>query len=443
MESNGPNAMYDATMDGLFRSGLIHMSAADQSCPGTEVVAGYYEHSLDAKEAADFESHLSRCGRCREQVAMMVRADEAPASPARQSFWLWDWRLLSPAIAALLILTIWSFRHSPLSAVNHQQADQPLVAMSRSPQNVPSNAPVPEPPATPPNGTQTILIGPQTTQQSSPKAKSEMQNQAPKIDDNQLQTPQSANSSPPLNGRNLKDLQPSAPPPIAKNQTTEKQNAKPRDEVAALKKNAQNEAAPSPSAIAPRAISGVRASESPAVLADRQSAAPDVTTDQAAKAQSAAPARKAEPELKTFATANAVAGAVAGPGASAAAQTPAQHSGSTIIQTPDPKILWRVAGGNFVERTENGGSSWQGQAADPDAQLTAGSAPSTKTCWLVGKAGMILVTKDAQHWKKLPPPVPADFVAVEAKNNSAATVTAADGQKFSTENEGKKWVPVK
>jgi photosystem II stability/assembly factor-like uncharacterized protein len=145
--------------------------------------------------------------------------------------------------------------------------------------------------------------------------------------------------------------------------------------------------------------------------------------------------RKAEPQLKTFATANAVAGAVA--------QAPVQHSGSTIIPTPDPKIMWRVAGGNFVERTENGGSSWEGQAADPDAQLTAGSAPSNKTCWLVGKAGMILVTKDAQHWKKLPPPIPADFVAVDAKNNSSATVTAADGQKFSTENEGKKWVPVK
>jgi hypothetical protein len=420
--------MYDATMDGLLRSGLIYMSAVDQDCPNPEVLAAYYEHSLEAKEAASFESHLSQCGCCRKQLAMMVRADETPAQPARQSFWLWDWRLLSPAVAALLILTVWAFRHSPPSAMNHRQSDQPLVAMSRSPQAAPSNAPVPEPPATPPTGAQPTLIAPQAAEQIAPKAKSELQTETPAIE-KQLRSPQP--ESAPVNGRNFKDLQALTPSP----KPTDR-----RDEVAELKKDTvQNEAAPAappaPSAMAPRAMSAARAANPQGALAERQSAPPAAEADEAAKSQNSPAVRKAEPQLKTFATANAVAGAVA--------QAPVQHSGSTIIPTPDPKIMWRVAGGNFVERTENGGSSWEGQAADPDAQLTAGSAPSNKTCWLVGKAGMILVTKDAQHWKKLPPPIPADFVAVDAKNNSSATVTAADGQKFSTENEGKKWVPVK
>jgi hypothetical protein len=123
------------------------------------------------------------------------------------------------------------------------------------------------------------------------------------------------------------------------------------------------------------------------------------------------------------------------------AQLAEQRSAATIIQTPDPKVLWRIAGGNFVERTENGGATWRGQVAYPDAQLTVGAAPTTKVCWLAGKSGIILVTKDTTHWKKIPPPVPADFVAVEAKNASSATVTAPDGQKFSTADGGKKWVP--
>ncbi len=118
-----------------------------------------------------------------------------------------------------------------------------------------------------------------------------------------------------------------------------------------------------------------------------------------------------------------------------------QRSAETIIATPDPKVLWRIAGGGFVERSEDMGATWNGQLPLPNAQLTAGAAPTAKTCWLVGEGGTILLTKDGTHWSKIPPPVPANFVSVSSKSASSATVTAADGQKFSTSDGGKKWTP--
>jgi photosystem II stability/assembly factor-like uncharacterized protein len=117
------------------------------------------------------------------------------------------------------------------------------------------------------------------------------------------------------------------------------------------------------------------------------------------------------------------------------------RSAQTIIRTPDPKVLWRIAGGGFVERSVNGGATWHGQNPQSDAHFTAGAAPTTKALWLVGGNGMIMLTKDTSHWKKIPPPIPADFVSVDAKSASSATVTTTDCQRFSTTTSGKKWVP--
>jgi photosystem II stability/assembly factor-like uncharacterized protein len=125
----------------------------------------------------------------------------------------------------------------------------------------------------------------------------------------------------------------------------------------------------------------------------------------------------------------------------ALAQSAELQSAQTIIRTPNPKVLWRIAGGGFVERSEDTGATWHGQLPESSAHLTAGAAPTTKALWLVGENGVILFTKDAAHWKKIPPPIPADFASVDAKSASSATVTATDGQKFSTSDSGKKWVP--
>lgn len=136
-----------------------------------------------------------------------------------------------------------------------------------------------------------------------------------------------------------------------------------------------------------------------------------------------------------------LAGAYSTSGQGAKLQILAERSVATVIDTPIPAIKWRITTAGFVERSEDGGATWKGQEPDPEAHLVAGSAPTAKVCWLVGSEGIVLVTKDATNWKKIPPPVAADLTAVSAKSASAATITTADGRRFSTHNEGKKWKP--
>lgn len=422
MASNG----HDTTMDGLIRRSLSKNAAPGETCPGPEMLAAYYERSLDSGETHRFDTHLSRCARCRKQFTLMVRAEEQPQRLSSHSTWWLDWRVLASAAAALLVLTVWGVRRPKFQPASSRNADQPLVAMSR-----PAQAPAPQvaqpqpPPQTPPTAPETKLIAPLALDRSALKAQSQQQTETPPIA-KELQAPLSDRqlSDRPVNGRNFERLQQLRP-------------GNERSATAELKKESRNEAAPrapaSPPAAPSRlstlpAPSGATATTQSVTVTSNEFADDKSKTSDSLHAKEEAPGR-----IQSFGA--AIGGTLD--------QVAGQRASSTIIQTPDPKVLWRIAGGNFVERTEDGGATWHGQVADSDAQLTYGSAPTTKICWLVGRSGMILLTKDTTHWKKIAPPVPADFVSIEAKNGSSATVTAVDGQKFSTDNEGKKWVPAK
>ena len=113
------------------------------------------------------------------------------------------------------------------------------------------------------------------------------------------------------------------------------------------------------------------------------------------------------------------------------------------IQTPDPKILWKIAGAGAIEKSEDGGASWRTEYLETRAPILAGAAPSVKICWLVGENGTILRTTNGSHWKTLKPPEETDFVRVDAGDALAATVTALDGRRFSTSDGGKSWSSVK
>lgn len=118
------------------------------------------------------------------------------------------------------------------------------------------------------------------------------------------------------------------------------------------------------------------------------------------------------------------------------------RAAGTVIATPDANVKFRLAGGGFVERTTDGGNSWNGQLVSPTAKILSGSAPSASVCWLVGRDAIIFVTENGADWKSVTPPAHLDFVKVEAKNGSTATVTAVNGKKFETSDRGKKWKPV-
>jgi photosystem II stability/assembly factor-like uncharacterized protein len=124
-------------------------------------------------------------------------------------------------------------------------------------------------------------------------------------------------------------------------------------------------------------------------------------------------------------------------------RTLAQRSTAKIIDTPDPNVKWRISGGNFVERTTDGGATWHGQQVNAHDELLAGSAPSAKVCWVVGREGAVYVTKDALKWRKTSAPTSAELTAVSAQSAQSAIVTAADGREYETHDGGKKWKQVR
>ncbi|HXW82865.1 MAG TPA: hypothetical protein VEJ86_00530 [Candidatus Binataceae bacterium] len=84
----------------------------------------------------------------------------------------------------------------------------------------------------------------------------------------------------------------------------------------------------------------------------------------------------------------------------------------------------------------------QEQHAPTREDLLAGSAPSPRVCWVVGRHGTVLLTTDASNWRLLTAPTSADLVRVDSTAAATATVTAADGARWSTHDAGVTWQKV-
>src|SRR5579862_8357568 len=155
----------DKVMAGLLRRTLasspkpgVAPSVGDASdsrgddCPPAEILAAFYEHSLDADESSRYELHFSQCTLCREQLAAMARAEEVP-QPRASWAWLWNPYWLAPSLAVLTLAIFFGVHHpsrTSTAAVANPPANAPLVAMSRSDQAPPQEPAAPAPPPPPP-----------------------------------------------------------------------------------------------------------------------------------------------------------------------------------------------------------------------------------------------------------------------------------------------------
>jgi hypothetical protein len=109
------------------------------------------------------------------------------------------------------------------------------------------------------------------------------------------------------------------------------------------------------------------------------------------------------------------------------------------IRSPDPDVRWRFAG-TSVERSTDGGRTWQPQSTGTIPEVLAGSSPAPAVCWIVGRSGLVLLTEDAQVWRRLSfPDLAVDLVSVTARDAREATVTAADGRTYRTGDAGRTW----
>ena len=111
----------------------------------------------------------------------------------------------------------------------------------------------------------------------------------------------------------------------------------------------------------------------------------------------------------------------------------------TVVISPDPATQWRLAA-NAVGHSGDAGVTWTLQLAGIGRTLTAGSAPSTTVCWIVGRAGTVFRTIDGgETWEQVRPPTETDLVAVEALDGQSATVDAIDATSFRTQDGGQSW----
>jgi photosystem II stability/assembly factor-like uncharacterized protein len=116
-----------------------------------------------------------------------------------------------------------------------------------------------------------------------------------------------------------------------------------------------------------------------------------------------------------------------------------KRAGPIEVASPDAAFRWRVDAQGSVERSEDGGRAWFPVRLGAGETITAGSGPSQNVCWFVGRGGLVLLAVDGVSFVRLPFPSDADLVAVSATDGRSATVTAADGRSYRTENSGRSW----
>lgn len=159
--------------------------------------------------------------------------------------------------------------------------------------------------------------------------------------------------------------------------------------------------------------------------------------------------REAKPSAETLARdalAQPPPPAAPAPAPSAARETVAQPqamarfaAATVLIPSPDSTVQWRISG-IAVERSADAGRTWQAQPTGTTVELAAGSSPAPSVCWIVGRAGTVLLSTDGATWRRLASPDPAaDLAAVAALDDRTATVTTADGRSYRTSDAGRTW----
>lgn len=115
-----------------------------------------------------------------------------------------------------------------------------------------------------------------------------------------------------------------------------------------------------------------------------------------------------------------------------------------FVSSPDHQSLWRLGPNGTISYSPDQAGHWESQTTGVTVELTAGSAPNSKVCWVVGKQGTILRTVTAGHeWLRVNSPIPGDIGAIQASDALHARIWDA-GRKasYETSDGGKTWTHV-
>jgi hypothetical protein len=171
-------------------------------------------------------------------------------------------------------------------------------------------------------------------------------------------------------------------------------------------------------------------------------------TAPSAPAAAPGPSALAQLEKRADLAAKANADTAAGPKLEAAQRRPQQPMRETAamaapvltIASPDPAVRWRLTSPGRVERSIDGGVTWTPQDVGEAVTIRAGRSVSTDVAWLVGDDGVVLVTSDGRTWQRRNIVEALALVDVTPTDARSATVTAADGRRFTTHDGGATWI---
>jgi hypothetical protein len=387
----------DDAVDRLLRASLTdgagRSSPSDGQCLDAETVAAWVEGHLPASLASAAEAHAADCARCQALLAAFART--APPAPAQKPlFERWHLRWLVPVTAAAAALVIYV-------VVPRQSAVEEAEQMARQQYSAPAPSAASTPPAA-----------------AEPRAESFRDSLAKRdeaLRPNEAVKPVDRFEQNAAAGRRDAEEQ-----ERREAQAPSQKRLDPSAQTSTLSADAVRERS-----AALRDAPGVPSA--PAGASAAGASAPTASADARLKQEPAAPA-PVEARGIAAARETAVVGRVAG------TMVPVSE-----IVSPDPSRRWRIGQPGMVQRSMDGGTSWETLATGVSAPLRAGSAPSPTVVWLVGGAGTVLLSTDGRQFRQVQSPARVDLVAIQATDARTATVTAADGRVFRTTDGGQTW----